>query len=460
MRHTITTIAGILLFISNTYGQYQLGLRLETSSGVNSLAINPTGNLNNPNKWDVNLLGGGIFMQNNYAFIEETNFMDFMWRVQSAKFVKAEDAESDLPYNNFIVDFYDDADNRFVNSMTYVAGPSFALRLGKNHSIGAFYNMRSIIGGTDLPNELSYYKFKSKSIIEQLAIPQLELSILNWSEIGVNYAMKIPTDRGSFNFGVNLKYLLGHQGGYARSNEPYLYGNLPGTNISINLPDGNVGFAGDLDKSKLLEVNGKGVGADIGFSYILQDHEEGYKLKIGASLIDLGYLKFENNAQKYQLNIDTIVTIDLEPYKQYNYPADLDKAIAAFSHELLQTGVTTSELKSLGMSLPAAFSLQADYGVTEKIYINALLIQRLPNSGNAPPRANILAITPRWQTRWFSASAPISIYDWKKPRIGLATRVNWLIIGADDFAAAFVKRKFTGADFYMAIRITPFKKLD
>ena len=66
----------------------------------------------------------------------------------------------------------------------------------------------------------------------------------------------------------------------------------------------------------------------------------------------------------------------------------------------LADSLATFEGNSFRMALPAALSLQADYGVTEHFYVNALLMQRLPNFNKAPRRGNLLAVTPRWQHRW------------------------------------------------------------
>ncbi|MBK9018380.1 MAG: hypothetical protein IPM82_32455 [Saprospiraceae bacterium] len=59
MKHVAAILLAIL-FLSNISAQEQLGLRLETYAGVSSLAINPAGNLNNPLKWDANLVGGDL----------------------------------------------------------------------------------------------------------------------------------------------------------------------------------------------------------------------------------------------------------------------------------------------------------------------------------------------------------------------------------------------------------------
>ncbi|MCU0346256.1 MAG: DUF5723 family protein [Saprospiraceae bacterium] len=457
MKHAITCLFAFLFFHNISHAQYQLGLRLETYAGVSGLAINPVSNLSNPSRWDINVAGGGLSIQNNYAYIRDVSMAKLVWNSFDVDIAKTEDQPARSNYS-FVMDFFNDGNKRYINSMAFISGPSVALRLGKNHSVGLFSNFRSIAGGSDLPNELSYYKFKSKPINEQLAIPALQFSLLNWSEIGLNYAVKIRTNKGSLNFGANLKYLIGHQAGYAVSTEPYYYGNLPGTNISIDLPNGEIGFAGDLDASKLMQENGRGFGADLGFAYILQDHEEeGYKLKLGASLLDLGSIKFQNNTQVYQLSLDSAVTVDLEDYQQYNFPDDLDKAIADFSQDLLQTPILTNQGNSLRMSLPAALSLQADYGVSKNIYVNALLMQRLPSNGHTPKRDNLFALTPRWQNRWFTGSIPVSVTNWKKVQVGMAGRFGWLVIGTENIASAIFNGKFTGGDFYLAFKASPFK---
>ena len=198
------------------------------------------------------------------------------------------------------------------------------------------------------------------------------------------------------------------------------------------------------------------MGADLGFTYIFQDHEDGYKLKLGAALLDLGYLKFDKNAQAHRLSLDSTVTVQLDAYDQFDLPHDLDAVIRTFSENSLNDSSATYEGSSFHMALPAALSLQADYGVTAHFYVNALYSQRLPNFNIAARRGNMLAVTPRWQHRWFSVSAPVSVYNWSRVHVGLAARLGWLVIGSDNISGVFFKENYSGADFYFAIKINPF----
>ena len=151
------------------------------------------------------------------------------------------------------------------------------------------------------------------------------------------------------------------------------------------------------------------------------------------------------------------MTVRLDDYDNFDRPQDIDAILRTFSQNSLGDSLATYDVSSFRMALPAALSLQADYGISEHFYVNALYMQRLPNFINAPRRGNMLAVTPRWQHRWLSVSAPVSVYEWKWVHVGLAARLGWLIIGSDDVAGIFFDKNLTGADFYFALKFNPFE---
>lgn len=456
MRNLAVTLLAVAL-ASTLFAQEQLGLRLENFAGANSLTINPAGNLNNPLKWDLNLAGGGLFFENNYAFLRETSLQRLIKHRADAQFITAMSVEGPSSGNTFIMDFFNDRAQRFINVTGFVAGPSLAVRLGNNHSVGIFTNLRSTLGSVDIPNGLSYYKYDARPFQEGFNVPKLRGALLNWSEIGLNYALKIPTHQGSLNFGINLKYLQGYEAGYIESLDAYRHTKLPGNAISLEQPNSRYGYAAHDEASAFAKPNGRGLGADLGFTWILQDHEAGYRLKLGASLLDLGQINFNRNAQAHRFQVDSTVTVQLDDYNDFTLPQDLDFVIKTFSEKSLGDSLATLESNSFRMALPAALSLQADYGVTEFFYVNALYMQRLPTFNIGPKRGNLLAVTPRWQHRWYSVSMPVSVYNWSKVHVGLAARLGWLVIGSDDLGGVFINQNFTGADFYFAVKVNPFE---
>lgn len=454
MKYFLAILLATLSFCSIS-AQEELGLRLETYAGVSSLALNPAGNLNNPLKWDVNLVGGGIFIENNYAFLRETSLLWLLKHRNDAVFVTATDLEGPISDRTFVADFFNDGAKRFVAMSGFVAGPSAALRLGENHSVGIFTNLRSAGGSVNLPNEFSYYKYEARPFNEQFEVPKMRAAAVNWAEIGLNYALKTPTADGSINFGINLKYLQGYEAGYVNSRSTYQHTKLPGNVVSIGLPNSEYGFAALSESSVFSERSGRGFGADLGFTWISTEHEEGYRLKLGASLLDMGFINFDKNAQTHRLQLDSAVLVNLNDYENFESPADITPLVKAFSENVLADSLATLQGTSFRMALPSALSLQADFGATEFFYINALYTQRIP-IGIGPRRGNLLAVTPRLQHRWYSVSLPVSVYNWNRAHVGLAVRLGWLVLGSDDLAGAFYKKNYTGADFYFALKINPF----
>src|ERR1041385_6152393 len=57
------------------FSQEQLGLRLGNYSGINGTLFNPAFNVNSPLRWDINLIPGGAFVENNYVFIKDASVL-------------------------------------------------------------------------------------------------------------------------------------------------------------------------------------------------------------------------------------------------------------------------------------------------------------------------------------------------------------------------------------------------
>lgn len=456
MRNSTALLVAFALMSAPIVAQEQLGLRLETYAGASSLPLNPTGNLDNPLKWDLNLTGVGIFLENNYAFLRETSVRRLYLHRNDAVFITAEEKEGPTAPNEFVVDFFDNAAKRFVVSENLLMGPSLALRLGEQHSVGIFMNIRGEGGSVNIPNQFSYYKYDARPFNDGFEIPKLQAALMGWQEVGINYAFKTSIHKGEMSFGMNLKFLKATTGAFLETLSPYQHTKQPGNVITVGLPDSRYGFdqSGRYRNNLLVEQEaGNGLGIDLGFSFQGNDS----KLKLGASLLDLGRIKFDNDAEAHRLDLDSTIVVDFDDYDQFDSQYDIEAIVDNFSQNSLNDPLATLEGNSFKMALPAALSLQADYGFTANLYLNALLLQRLPSLNPGPKRGNLLAVTPRWQHRWYSVSAPLSIYNWSQVHVGLAARLGWLVIGSDDLAGLFFDKNLTGADFYFALKVNPFE---
>lgn len=455
---TIFALFVMLIFHASAYSQEQLGLRLENYAGVSSLSLNPAGNLSNPLNWDVNLVGGGLFFDNNYAFVRQTNSFELWQNRQDATFVLARDQEGPLQPNTFIVDFYNDDRKRYLQFSNFIAGPSAVIKINDRHSFGIFTNARAIGSSQDVPNEFSYYKYDNRPFFEDFQVGAFSGAVVNWSEIGLNYALKTPTQSGFWGFGLNLKFLQGYEAAYLESLRTYQHAKLPGNSISINQPDGRFGYTSSnlQGESFRLKKNGNGLAVDLGGVMTFGENETNYKLKLGASLLDLGYLNFNKSTFDHRVNSNSLSTLALDDYEKFTEPEELDDLIRLFSLQTLGDSLASAAGNSFRLALPAALSLQSDYALSERFFLNAMLVQRLPTLSVSVRRENLFALTPRYEHRWFSASLPLTISNWQHFRVGLAARLGFLVIGSDHLFSWIGQRDWNGTDLYIALKINPF----
>ena len=107
---------------------------------------------------------------------------------------------------------------------------------------------------------------------------------------------------------------------------------------------------------------------------------------------------------------------------------------------------------SIKVGLPTALSVQMDINYTGNWYINGILIYPLMLRSAGIVRPAQLAVTPRYETDHFEVDLPVSMYDFKRPRIGISMRLFFLTIGTDKLGGFFNLSDFTGMDFYMALK--------
>ncbi len=441
------------------FSQEQLGLRLENYAGASSLSLNPTGNLSNPLKWDVNLIGAGLFLDNNYFFIKNTNTPDLLRNADGSEFLLAKDLEGQVGANTYVMDFYQDSRKRYAALGGYVDGPSVVVKIGENHSAGIFTRVRTIVATNGLSNDFSYYLYDGRAFFDPFRVPKFKGGLLSWAEIGLNYALKIPNYNGYFGIGANLRYLQGYEAAYMENNSDWEHTKLPGNSISIGHPDGRFGYTsssleGDgFSPSK----NGSGLGFDIGAVQVWEDGGDVYKFRLGASLLDIGYIHFSKNAAAHQVKTDAAPILTLDDYEQYENVEQFDELVQLFSEQTLGNSLASKVAEEFTMTLPSAFSVQADYAISPYFFANATLVQRISLGGATAPRGNLFALTPRFEHRWFSASLPVSLYNWQHLRVGFAARLGFLVIGSDHIGSFIGKGDYTGTDFYIALKINPFE---
>ena len=452
-------IAILSLFICHALvAQEQLGLRLENYAGVSSLTLNPAGNLTNPLRWDLNLAGAGIFFDNNYAFVQQTSTFDLLKGAQNTDFLLAADVEGPLPVDTYIVDFTKPGQLHFASSIGYLEGPSLVVQIGDRHSVGIFNRAGAMTGTQNFPKVFIYYTYTQHTLFESFKVSSFEGAAISWMEAGLNYALKIPSYSGQVGLGANVRFLQGYEAAYLQNIQTFEYTKLDNHSISFGSKHGDLGYThSNVNGDKFQrQKNGHGMAFDLGAIVVLEGDEENYKMRFGASLLDIGFLRFSKNARQHTVTIDSVAVLNLSDYDKYNKLKELDALVGQISLQTMGDSTATLQGDAFTIAMPAAVSLQADYAFTPNLYVNATLVQRLPTKNASPGRNNLLALTPRFEHRWFSASVPLGLLNWQELHLGFAARLGWLVVGSDNVGSLFGHNNYSGTDLYVALKVNPF----
>ena len=452
MRYLIFVCCFLVVF--STHAQEQLGLRTNNYSGIHGSLLNPSHNVTSLFRWDLNLLSVGVSAQTNYGFVKNTNVFHAIRN--SDNLILEQDVENlnTIGSNDLVADFNGNKKLKYVSVLANAMGPSLMVKLKNGHSFGFFTNIRSAISSHDIPYVLNYSTFFDTPFNEFIDVNAFKVSTMVWSEFGLNYTAKIETNDGYFGLGANLKFINAYEAAYINIKRSVLSAQIPGDTMLFQNPHLNYGLTNsNLEgEDPSLQSNGFGVGVDLGFTYVYEGNEDHYKWKLGVSLLDLGQIELSRNAEEHDLNTDTLVVF---PTKQFQSITNRER-IHLLSEISFADSTASLTSSSFRMGLPGAISIQADYKIMEYFYVNGVLVQRIPMGVNSIRRNNLMAVTPRFEHRWFGFSMPIVLLNYQKLSLGTSVRLAFLTIGSDDIGSFLGKKNLDSTDFYIALKVNPF----
>lgn len=435
------------------HSQHQLGMRLESNAGINSLLINPSLILNNKSKWEIHLAGAGLFLNNNYTYIKNASLNSLFKQRNNLEIVF--DESPDGP-GVFEIDFNQGSKRRFINASSYIAGPGISYKISESNTLSLFSAMRGEMGSNNIPGQYSYYHITNRPFNQPFPVKPFQAAGATWLEIGVGYAHQLPYFDKKLDIGINIKYLRGYDMMYLQSKSTYDHSIINTNDFSMSGPDFSFGYSNP--ESLLSSGRGRGLSLDMGVNYTLIASKEGYKLKIGAALNDLGAIKF-NNITRLDLQSESLYNVRGSYFNSLNSTSTLDNVTDLFIQNVIggTGGLTRTNTKMI--ITPATIILQADYALNKNLFFNGLWVQSLQYFGSGPVKGSLIAFTPRWESQWYSLSLPLSVYQWQKIRTGFAARLGYLTIGSDDVGSILFRKNFTGTDIYASLKFH-FGKID
>lgn len=461
------------IFLPNTMvrSQEMLGATTGNYAGINSVQLNPSA-MHGSRQWlDLHLVGADISFQNNYLYLSKQEFV--FWDIFKPGFVLPshnEDYASEV--RNFYTYDYDSRKNFFINLR--VNGPG-AMVIWKDHAFGFQTAMRSVTSIRKIPVDLANFmylglNYKPQQNINYQTDKRFGTAQMTWFEVGLSYAYKVY-GRGfnRLDAGLSVRKLFGLTGLYAVvdnidyvvPDDSTLQINNIKTDYGFSLPvDYNSNTLGTVTDPLLA---GGGWGFDLGITYtrlkrmhqfqyidrLCEQHYEDYVYRIGLALIDIGGIKFRDRAQTYSIENQSSYWENLD---QFDFET-INQLMDTISYQFYGDPDATYQKDRFTLWLPSALSAQFDYHLQDNLYVSSTLIFPFRISKISLTRPALLAVTPRYESTWFDASLPISLYDWTHLRMGLAFRVYLLTIGTEKLGPFLGLSNFNGMDFYFSVKI-------
>ncbi len=469
IRYIIIVLLSVMTITARS--QEMLGIISSNYTGVNGVLINPSSLHNSKLYLDINIIGADVFHQNNYLYIaaEEYNFTNFFKNDFNFPTHPTDNGAGDRPLYSI-----DNTSDKDAYSQVRVIGPSAMLQVN-DHAFAISTGFRTINMVRNLPYDMANYFYYGLGYLPQrnnryTNVEDFNVTTMTWSEIALTYSLILRKYyKNKWSAGITTRGLLGQGASYINGYHAD-YTVPDGETIDIHRLDMDIGYALPVDYStnSFLPgelIKGKGVSFDLGVTY--QRNKKGhsnmkyrklcyqkfdeYDYRIGFSILDLGAVTFTDNARLYQYengsalweNVDSLA----RAYENINEFSE------ALSDKFCGSPTCALTAEKFKVALPTAISVQFDYHYKRSIYINATWVQPVRIGNAYIYRPAVLAVTPRFETNAFEFMVPISLYDYRTPRVGVAARFYNFTVGTDKILGFFNLTDFTGLDFYFSIKM-------
>ncbi|MBA3648385.1 MAG: OmpA family protein [Chitinophagales bacterium] len=460
------------IFTFTSYGQEWLGISNSNYAGVSGIALNPGTMLTSKLSWDVNVASGDASFENSFLYIPKGDL----------SFFGIKNIVNRIGDKNYLTKYNASDPNslQFMAASGTLMGPSAMVRFKERYAVAFTMQGRTFASARNVSSNLAqnaYDLLKNNELFNQnLEIRDLNVDALGWIEYGLSFGTYLYKGNNQLLSGaVSLKLLEGAAGGYVNSATiPYrivdqnnlIIGGSEPAHIDYGMVDFPVYQS--IDNYNDL-IQGRGYGWNLGFTYEFLrdssqwtyemdgnrhwDHDKNrYWLRLGASLIDMGQIKFKENAGSYHLVTDSANYRNWF-FEKFHSQQDLNHKLS-----YLAFGDSTQSFSDFGfeMQMPSAVSVQADVNVYKDFYVNATVVQGFSYGKKAGVRRpSVYSITPRYESKWFEASIPVSIIDYgkAKARVGIALRGGPVFIGSDNILGLATAQDLTSFDLYAGIKI-------
>jgi outer membrane protein OmpA-like peptidoglycan-associated protein len=452
--------------VSAVTAQDFMGYINSNYSGVQGTDLNPANVVNSRYKVDVNLIGFSTSLYNNYVGLKR----EALKKDSYGHYYAFDDT---LFMEHYLIPRDDRKVNKSIYFSNQIYGTSFMVSVGEKNAFALKARLRTVFNVDGLEpdlakliyNELDYPTLWS----QRLNNKYLSVQTMTWAEYGLTFG-HVFKDEGAhfFKAGATLKYLQGIQSAYMHiKNLDYEF--TDDTTMSLFHSEVSYGHSNNFDESNtptgFKQISNLSFGGDIGFVYewrpdyekykydmdgktgLWRKDKNKYKLKIGVSAVDLGYVKFKKGRFSHNF------TADIGYWNLHAF--DTVSSVASFDTVLRNTFVMNDGDQYYKMNLPTAYSLQVDYNIWKDVYANftAYWSPRSKNNREKIHDITTFSITPRWDHKWFGVFIPVSYDVTGLFKAGAALRIGPLIVGTNSLGPWVTNKPIYGADVYALVKI-------
>lgn len=467
----------MMLIAHPAQGQGMGGLLVGDRSGIDRSQLNPASMSMTKNYLEFTLLGAHLFAQTNMAYVPRSEF-------SYTELLGLVDQLLSPPYERqFPLDYFrrePGTEEKHLYLQTRIAGPAMMLSL-ERHSFALGQILRMNTSVDRMPHDIAHTIFEGSPPEPDRAYRHenpVSATSMSWAEWFVSYsAMLWDGHKHQLSAGATLKWLRGIHGFYIRS-QVVEYEDRGGTAIRFNQFRGEAGASLPLDYQtsrflfgdQLFLANGYAV--DIGLLYarplnrrrpiaragnayrssrrLCDNQYTPYKFRVGLSVTDLGTIFFDQN--KRHLAFDDVSSSfgsEFNAGTGVGIDGLIDETARYFS--VSRNDLVTNQDFQIG--LPAAVNLQIDYLLAPRWYVHAMAMHPIPRTGITTQQSAYLSVIPRFENDWIALSAPLSVYDRRFVRVGLALRIWNLTVGVDGLRSSLGLSDFRGLGFYFSLQL-------
>ncbi|WP_281226400.1 DUF5723 family protein [Flavobacterium aquiphilum] len=350
-----------------------------------------------------------------------------------------------------------------------VMGPSFMFNIAPKHALAVFTRARAIANVTEINGELYNQLKDGIDDANSFFVPVGHPNIVGhtWGEVGVSYAAVLWQSKQHFlKGGLTAKYLVGGVNSYAKGNNitaQFQKTNNPITSHLTTTGELTLGSSQDFitgDDDVKFDPNSNGLGADFGLIYEWRPDYESYdlskakaidndfkdlnkyKLRFGLSITDIGYIKYKNvKEEAYDFN-NTLSQAQVESAN------DIKEFLAYYTNSVVTH-------KDINVAMPTALHLDADWNMYRKFYLslngNLSLVDKAGMNHTSTP--NTWALTPRYETKWFTFSLPVNYMEYSGMQVGSGLRFGPLFVGSSSVITNLISKESKAADVYLGFKI-------